>query len=152
MSIRAIFLAACLAAAALLLPLIPVLSAQSGGSDRVPFQAVLLVPADDQDYILARVPAGKTLTLTDLVAYNVADGMGHRVDNQVERYLWVGGYMDGRSVGLVNRLRLLGNSTEQWHLQTGLRLRGAPELVVSSEKGRPGAGSSIVVATGYIAD
>lgn len=142
---------ACLVGAASLLPLLPVWGAQAGAAGATtPFQAILLVPADDQDYIVTRIPAGKTAVLTDVIAYNSRDGLGHKVADETERYLWLGGYVERRSIGLVNRLRVLGNASEQWRLETGLRLTGAPELVVSSEKGAPGAGSSLVVVTGYL--
>ena len=119
-------------------------------AERQFFQRLLLVPPDDKDYVITRVPEGMRAVVTDLVVYNTADGKGHKVSPNAESYLWVGGYVEGKSSGVVNRLRVLGNETEQWHLQTGLELRGAPELLVSSEKGVPNESSTLVYVNGYI--
>lgn len=124
--------------------------AAAQGGTREPFQQLLLVPPDDKDYVVVRIPAGSTAVVTDLIAYNVADGRGRKVPTTAESYLWLGGYSEGKSLGLVNRMRLLGNATESWHLHTGLQLAGAPELLVSNEKGIPGATSVLVYVTGYL--
>ena len=128
----------------------PALPVQAQAGPREPFQQLLLVPADDKDYVVLKVPAGARAVVTDVVAYNVANGKGHKVTNNAESYLWVGGYADGKSVGLINRMRLLGNDTEQWHFQTGLELKGAPELLVSSEKGMANASTALVLISGYV--
>jgi hypothetical protein len=121
--------------------------AQAG--ERQNFQVLLLVPPDDKDYVAVKIPEGGRAVVTDVVAYNAADGKGHKVAPAAESYLWVGGYVAGRSVGLVNRMRVLGNETEQWHLQTGMELRGAPELLVSSEKLAANETPALVYVNGY---
>jgi hypothetical protein len=141
------------AAAALGLALLaPAHSAQNAAppDERKPFQQVLLVPPNDKDYIVVKIPAGSRAVVTDVIAYNALDGKGHRVGPNAESYVWVGGYVDGKSVGLVNRMRILGNETEQWHLAGGMELGGAPELVVSSEKGTPGETPVLVHLCGYL--
>lgn len=120
-------------------------------ADRQPFQQALLVPPDDKDYIIATIPPGQRLVLTDVVVYNVADGRSHKVAPAAESYLWFGGYADGKSVALINRMRTLGNETQQWHLTTGLELKGTPDLRVSSEKLAANGASAVVYVTGYIA-
>lgn len=120
-----------------------------GGTPQ-PFRQVLLVPADDKDYLVVKIPAGGRVVVTDVIAYNSADGSGHKAAPSAESYLWIGGYVDGKSAGLVNRMRVLGNETEQWHLQTGLELSGAPELFVSSEKASPNPSPALVYVTGYV--
>src|SRR3954447_16028319 len=102
--------------------------------ERQPFSRLLLVPPDERDYTVAAIPEGARAVVTDVVMYNVADGKSHRVPAEAESYVWLGGYAGKTSVGVVNRMRVLGNETQQWHFQTGMELAGAPELVVSSEK------------------
>ncbi len=121
-----------------------------GAADRQPFQQVLLVPPDDKDYVITRIPDGFRAVVTDVVAYNALNGKGHRVSEQSQSYVWVGGYLDGKAVGLVNRMRLLGNQTEQWHMITGFELKGAKELVVSSDKEATAASPALVYVTGYL--
>jgi hypothetical protein len=125
-------------------------SAQATVTERQYFQRLLLVPPDDKDYVVTRIPEGQRAVVTDLIVYNTADGKGHKVAPTAESYLWVGGYVEGKSSGLVNRMRVLGNDTEKWNLVTGLELRGAPELLVSSEKGVPSETSALVYVNGYI--
>jgi len=121
-----------------------------GAGERRPFHQVLVVPPNDQDYIVTRIPPGTRAVVTDVIAFNAADGKGKRVADGAESHLWVGGYVSGKSVGLVNRMRLLGNTTEQWHLETGFELSGAPELVVSSEKGVASESPVLVHISGYL--
>jgi hypothetical protein len=116
-----------------------------------PFQQALLVPPDDKDYIVTQIPAGSRAVVTDIVVYNVADGKSHKVAPTSESYLWVGGYAEGKSVAVINRLRTLGNDTEQWHLTTGLELKGTPDLRVSSEKLAANGATAMVYITGYLA-
>ena len=116
----------------------------------LPFQQSLLVPPDDKDYVVTQVPAGSRVVVTDIVVYNVADGKSHKVAPTSESYLWVGGYADGKSVAVINRLRTLGNDTEQWHLTTGLELKGTPDLRVSSEKLAANGATAMVYITGYL--
>ncbi|MFN3649658.1 MAG: hypothetical protein ACK47B_08750 [Armatimonadota bacterium] len=137
-------------AAYLLLAGLPARDAGAQAPGATPFRHVLLVPPDDKDYVLVKIPNGGKAVVTDIIAYNSADGNGHKVAPTAESYLWVGGYVDGKSVGLVNRMRVLGNETEQWHLETGLELSGAGELLVSSEKEAPGASPALVYVTGYL--
>lgn len=122
----------------------------AGPGERETFQQVLLVPPDDKDYVVVKVPAGFRAVVTDIVAYNVANGKGHKVAPEAESYLWLGGYVEKKSVALANRMRVLGNTTEQWHLQTGFELRGAPDLLVSSEMGGPTRSPALVYVTGYL--
>lgn len=125
-------------------------SAQAPMAERQQFQQALLVPPDDKDYVVTAIPPGAKAVVTDLVAYNVADGKSHKVAPAAEGYLWVGGYADGKSVALMNRIRTLGNETEQWHMTTGLELKGTPDLRVSCEKSGPNASPVLVYITGYI--
>jgi hypothetical protein len=118
--------------------------------ERQPFQQILMVPPDDKDYVVTAIPQGGRVVVTDVIVYNVADGKSHKVQPAAESYLWLGGYVDGKSVALINRIRTLGNETEQWHLQTGLELKGAPDLRVSSEKTGATASSALVYVTGYV--
>jgi len=146
-----VVLAALAAVSLVMVASAPRASAQAPRSgERQGFQTLLLVPPDDRDYVVTKLPAGARAVVTDIIVYNVADGKGHKVAPSAESYLWLGGYVEGKSVGLANRLRVLGNETEQWHLQSGLELRGAPELVVSSEKGGANASPALVYVTGYL--
>lgn len=128
---------------------LPRAQAQAAG-ERQPFQKLLLVPPDDKNYVVLKVPEGSRAVITDLTAYNATDGKGHKVAPGAEAYLWMGGFVDGKSVGIINRMRVLGNETEQWHLQTGMELAGAPELVISSDNTSPAPTPTLVYVNGYV--
>ena len=137
-------------AALFLLPLGVRAQRPDTAGERRPFQAVLLVPPDDKDYVITRIPEGMRAVLTDVIAFNAADGKARRVSPSAESYLWIGGYVDRKPAGLINRMRVLGNDPEQWHLQTGMELRGAPELVATCEKGVPNESPVLLHVTGYL--
>ncbi len=131
---------------------LPPRAAQAQGPvDRQQFQQLLLVPPDDRDYVVVRAQQGQRVVVTDVIAYNAQDGRGHKVAPGAENYVWLGGYVEGKSVGLINRMRLLGNDSEQWRMETGFELRGAAELVVSNEKGTGSATPVLVYVNGYLA-